>query len=270
MYFIRKLKPDRSITGLIPAIIYTIIFVVTLIFFDLQTATFVLAVLFWIYALFSFSSYLQTRNTGFVVATLFQIFVGLFLAAVSGKVYASEVKLARVFLVCYLVFSLWLAYLILTKRIKWRGREIFELAAASVDEIANGFTARPHPAGKIDGSKRVIMGFADFASQNLLAMAYVEENKVVLLPVMMGDEFAFLLGLRKNYQNESWISFDFEGNVSVNISQKDYLNYREDLSFDQLCESLGNLFMEFLELFKRGEGVRIIDRMNALNISIFS
>jgi hypothetical protein len=51
---------------------------------------------------------------------------------------------------------------------------------------------------------------------------------------------------------------------------EDYLNYREDLSFAQLCDSLGGLFIEFYELFKRGQGMRIIDRMDALGLSAFS
>jgi hypothetical protein len=54
----------------------------------------------------------------------------------------------------------------------------------------------------------------------------------------------------------------------VHISQKDYLNYREPLAFDKLCESLGRLFIEFAEQHRNGEGVRIIDRMNALQMNI--
>ena len=56
----------------------------------------------------------------------------------------------------------------------------------------------------------------------------------------------------------------------VLVRVKDYLTYKEDLSFDRLCESLGNVFVEFLDLFKKGESVRIIDRMDALGLSIFS
>jgi hypothetical protein len=39
-----------------------------------------------------------------------------------------------------------------------------------------------------------------------------------------------------------------------------------DLDFDQLCQSLGDLFGEFLELSKQGQESRIIDRMNALRL----
>ena len=87
---------------------------------------------------------------------------------------------------------------------------------------------------------------------------------------MPRPSFGFILGLKSDYTDETWVAFDFDGNVSVNISHRDYLNYKEALSFDQLCESLGNLFVGFVEMFHRGEGVRIIDRMNALGIPYFS
>ena len=42
-----------------------------------------------------------------------------------------------------------------------------------------------------------------------------------------------VLGFHQGYENTTWISFDYEGNVSVNISQKDYLKYKENLTFNQ-------------------------------------
>ena len=74
----------------------------------------------------------------------------------------------------------------------------------------------------------------------------------------------------KDYTNHTWIAFDFDGNVTVNISQHDYLTYQEDLSFDQLCASMGKVFIEFLDLFSTGKEVRIIDRLNAMPVNIFS
>jgi hypothetical protein len=157
-----------------------------------------------------------------------------------------------------------------TKKIKWRGREVLELAAAPVDDAGNGYTSRPLPAGKTEFSQRQIMEFAEFARRNLIAVSYVGKDKVVFVPVMMGTEFGFILGLKSDYTDETWVSFDFEGNVTVNISHRDYLNYKEALSFDQLCSSLGNLFIEFIEMYLRGEGVRIIDRMDSVGIGVFS
>lgn len=90
------------------------------------------------------------------------------------------------------------------------------------------------------------------------------------MPVMMGREFGFIMGLKSDYTDETWVSFESDGNVTVNISHRDYLNYKEALSFDQLCQSLGNLFVKFIEMFQREEGVRIIDRLDAVGIGIFS
>jgi len=144
------------------------------------------------------------------------------------------------------------------------------LAAVPVDDTGNGYTPRPLPAGITDFTQRQILEFANFARRHLIAVSYVGKDRVVFVPVMMGREFGFILGLKKDYTDETWVSFDFEGHVSVNISHRDYLNFREALSFDQLCSSLGNLFIEFFEIYLRGEGVRIIDRMDALGIGIFS
>jgi len=41
----------------------------------------------------------------------------------------------------------------------------------------------------------------------------------------------------------------------------------DEFSFDQLCDSLGNLFIEFFEYYRRGEAYRIFDKMNALRLN---
>ncbi len=84
------------------------------------------------------------------------------------------------------------------------------------------------------------------------------------------DNGIFIFRIPRTYTDRTWIAFDFDGNVTVNISQSDYLLYQEDLSFDQLCTSMGNIFIEFLELFSTGKAVRIIDRLNAMPVNIFS
>ena len=169
-----------------------------------------------------------------------------------------------------IVLMVWMILLAATKKIKWRGREVLEMAAASVEETSNGYTSRPLPAGKVEFNQQEIMEFAHFARRTLIAVSYVGKDRVIFVPVMMGREFGFILGLKNDYTDETWVSFDFDGNVTVNISHRDYLNYIESLSFDQLCTSLGNLFVDFIETYHRGEGVRIIDRMDALRVGVFS
>ena len=77
-------------------------------------------------------------------------------------------------------------------------------------------------------------------------------------------------GLLDQVQSSLTTSGAAMGSLPGGMSKRDYLDYRDTLSFDQLCASLGDLFIDFVTLFCHGEGVRIIDRMDALRISVFS
>ena len=63
----------------------------------------------------------------------------------------------------------------------------------------------------------------------------------------------------------TYVSFDSDGTVEVNISEKDYRKYKDEYTFDQLCASLGDLFTGFLELFKENKSGEIITRLNSIN-----
>jgi hypothetical protein len=167
-------------------------------------------------------------------------------------------------------FLLWVIVLNVTRRTKWRGREVFELAAQNVEDVADGFTSRPLPVGKVEASKTYILSFAEFLKRNLIAMPYIEELRVILVPVMMGREHGFLFRRYIDYRDKTWVSIDFQGNVSVNISRNDYLNYQENYSFDQLCDGMGKVFIDFFEMYRKGEEIRIINRLNSLRINVFS
>jgi hypothetical protein len=54
------------------------------------------------------------------------------------------------------------------------------------------------------------------------------------------------------------------------MSKKDYLDFKEELSFDQLCDNLGKLFISFMEYYKKGETQRILDRLNELKLGLMS
>ena len=82
--------------------------------------------------------------------------------------------------------------------------------------------------------------------------------------------FTRLLTFNNSYADRTWVSFDEDGNVTVNISQDDYYMYREQWAFDQLCASLGNLFIDFMEQYRNGSEALIIHRMNALNLNIIT
>jgi hypothetical protein len=169
-----------------------------------------------------------------------------------------------------LFFGFILIFLTLTRRLKWRGRELFELAAESVEETGNGYTSRPRPVGRVDYSPQEMRGFTRFCSRHLIALPYITSKNFTLVLVKNSEEFPRLLGFSGDFRDASWVNLDVDGEVSVHISQKDYLDYREPLAFDPLCTSLGQLFIDFFDQYNRGEGVRIVDRMDDLRISVLS
>lgn len=270
MYTIHKLKPDRSITGLIPAISALIIMALIGIFFGRKAAFTFLAIVFWGFSLYSFIGFLRTSNAYFMIPALYQFFAGFVVYEWEPKIRGGTPTFMAFAVLLTIIFLVGVIYLVITKKIKWRGREVLEIAAASVEETGNGYTSRPLPAGKVEFSQQEIMEFAHFARRNLIAVSYVGKDRVIFVPVMMGREYGFILGLKSDYTDETWVSFDFDGNVTVNISHRDYLEFIEALSFDQLCTSLGNLFVDFVQTYHNGEGVRIIDRMDAVRVGVFS
>lgn len=271
MYLLPKLKPDRSITGLLPAFFILAVSAVLWALFGPTTAARGMSALVLLYFAYSFTSWIRTRSAGYLAAAGYQISLGLYLLTLPPDWRsASASTLNRLFLVALIALGIVVVYYTVTKRLKWRGREVFELAAAPVEDVGNGYTARPLHKGKVQYTRYELLAFSEFLRRRLIALPYREGDRILLVLVKMGEEFRYLLGRRDQILDDTWVAFDFEGNVSVNISQRDYLEFREALSFDQLCESLGELFIEFLETFKRGEAVRIIARMDALGLSPFS
>ena len=270
MYYLRKLKPDRDVTGLIPAFVGLAVFAVIAIFLGMEAAACTLGIIFVGCFVFAMLSVTRTGNRGYLVQALYLLSFGLFLFT-SPKIGIVRVpKVGFLFLFCAFVFGFWMGRLALTRRLKWRGREILELAAMPVEEATNGYTGRPRPGGKSEYTKNEVMAFGEYCLRNLIAWPYLEKDRLVLVPVMMGREFPYLYWRIPDYRDRTWVAFGFDGNVTVNVSKNDYLTYKEDLAFDPLCESLGDLFVEFLDLFRTGNDVRIIDRMNNLQIAYFS
>jgi len=271
MYTIHKLKPDRNFYGLLLPFGVLVVAALMGILFQLRGAYLFFSAVFMLYAVFTVLTFIRTKNPGFIVVACFQVSVGL-MTLTATAIFSSKAYLPIpvFFAACTLFFLIWTIMLQFNKKIKWRGREILELAAAPVEEVGNGYTNRPLPVGKTELSPQQIQEFARFALRNLIAVPYVGKDKVALVPVRMGTEAPYILGLKSDYTNLTWVAFNFDGNVTVNISHLDYLSYRDALSFGRLCESLGSLFIDFIEMYQRGEGERVIDRMDAVGISIYS
>jgi hypothetical protein len=273
MSLVRKLKPDRNITGALVPLAMLPIFGLSALAFGLSTGLYILACTMGLWVIYYLYVFIRTRNVAQLVISIYAVFLAYILFVIAKEDNASpfeSVEFGLAYFLGLIFFAIVMVYLAVTRRSKWRGREIFELAAEPVDETGNGYTSRPRPVGKVEYSPQQMHQFARFCARHLIALPFTTSKNITLVPIKMGDEFSRLLGLSGDYRDATWINFDIDGEVSVHIAQKDYLDYREPLAFDKLCESLGRLFIEFAEMHQRGEGVRIIDRMDALRLSYFS
>jgi len=164
-----------------------------------------------------------------------------------------------------LFFMLFLGILF-KRKIKWRYREILELAARSVRSTEDGFTPRPFPAGKIQVQPPELSSFPGFLLKYGIAWPLIYREKLVF--VIPRNMLVYLLGLKKDFQKATYVAIDQEGQLMVKISEKDYSQYQHEFTFDQLCAALGNLFVDFLDQYKNGQSHKIIERMNSLKFVV--
>jgi hypothetical protein len=256
MTLVRKLKPDRSIGGAIVPISLPIIFALTAVIFEFSTALKVGAALMLLFGLFYIYMLLRTGNLHLLAIVLEAIFFAFMFWLLSEQYTFGKWDQQAVYQVAFLTgvitFGILLIFFGMNRRLQWRGREIFELV------------------GRVEYSLHELRGFARFAAKHMMALPYISNKNITLVPLTMGDEFFRLLGLLGDYRDATWINFDVDGEVSIHIAQKDYLEYREPLAFDNLCQSFGQLFIDFLDLYCKGEGIRAVGRMDDLKIPFFS
>lgn len=163
-------------------------------------------------------------------------------------------------------FFLLFMWVLFKRKIKWRYREVLELAARSVRSAEDGFTARPFAAGKIQAQPNELNGFARFLLKQAIAFPLTDGQKLIL--IIPENMLVFLLGLKSDYRDTTYVSFDSNGKMAVKISEKDYRQYQQEFTFDQLCAALGNLIVDFLQMYRNGEGAKIIERMNELRLVV--
>ena len=267
MFFERKTKPRSIWRQILFPVLTLIIWLGTLALFGIGPAFYALGGLYLLIIPYPFIIFLRTRNAGYLVVTGFILAACLMvISAPSAIADKSSPGLLPLFLVLMYVLMLVSGYLAINRKLRWRGEEVFELAAMPLEDIGDSFSARPRPAGNVPVSKTEMIRFVEFVTKNLIAFAFREENRVVFVLTLPGNDLPYLLGIKRDYLEDTWVAIDSEGNITVNITEEDYLLFKMDLDFDQLCQSLGDLFREFLELSKQGQDSRIIDRMNALRL----
>lgn len=272
----QKQKQNIKITGLIPAIISIIIFAFTAILWNITVGFYVLGSVMLFYSLLMFIAFYRTFHWGSLLSTIYMISYGSLLLSVAPVIVLDKHMdvndfslISKILFFTTIILFNWLLYLNIKRKLKWRGREILELAAQNIEEATGNFTERPLPTGKVKFSKQELESFSKFFEKRLLGLTYKENTRIVFMPLKYKNEYFALYNPNYNYHEKTWVAINYNGNVSVNISKEDYLDYKEDLAFEQLCNSLSDEIIEFIELFLDGRQVRIIDRMDNLKVNVF-
>ena len=264
MYFMRKLKPPEmsieAIFGLTMIPVLLLLFVL----FGFEAMFGFIAVIELIAVIIQLNLYFRTRNIYFLWMALALFIVFIFAADMAWFGLDKMNAEFQVLAIGVILAAVLVIYIVFTKKIKWRTREILELSAMPVSDAKDGYTERPHPLGKLQLSRFEAEAFTAFIRKNLVAIPYTE-NDVTFYSLT--NNYWNQMGFRKDYKHDSWISIDMEGNINVFISKEDYLKFKDKFSFDQLCYSMGNLFIEFFVMFKRGDGIQIIQRLNNLKLN---
>ena len=159
-------------------------------------------------------------------------------------------------LVVVLFIILFWSRLSAQERLVNNARRLFKLASGLINEANGGFTERPYSIGKVDISDAELKGFLNFMEGKFVLKAFVNDKVY---------HFGFSMGVSPLVVSDplkiSYVRIDGEGNLSVSISSFDYSQYKEKLSFDQLCQSMAEVFERFIEYYKEGREERIINEI---------
>lgn len=151
--------------------------------------------------------------------------------------------------------------LLFSRRLEWRYKEILQLAAKPVTGTTDGFTSRPFPAGSAEFTREDAIKLARYLTKNVIAFPFIESDRVVLvIPEYM---WVYVLFFKRSYEKGTYVAFSDSGQVTVRITKNDYQKYREELTFDQLCVSLGDLFKQFMLWSREGTSEKIFAKLNS-------
>ena len=249
-----KLKPNISLFVFYTIVIVVIIGNVIINHQNRQAFEAVFIVLYIIAGLMALNSWLKIRD---IYSLNFMLFCMLSILFFGGFLESKLVKI--IFAILILIVLIFHFYLLTKGRNQWRSRKILELAAKPINESADGFTSRPYPAGETKFTKDEMKNFVNFMKKNMIAFPYFEKDKVSF--VLLDFDYRSYLPFKSNYSKMTYVSFDYSGKVAVNIAKKEYQKYKDELTFDQLCESMGNLFKTFLSLYQQNKEKEILDRI---------
>ncbi len=182
------------------------------------------------------------------------------LASHYDTIFSLQTWFLHIAVLIFFNFFFWGKTLRIHDKLDTFARKLFDLAASSIEETKDGFTARPFSLGKVEFTREEIFGFARFLKTKNIVTYFGNDKSIKLI---------FSMGIsplsNPELQKVSYILFDSDNILSVHISQKDYHQYKEQLTFDQLCCSLGNVFKRFLEYYKQNNETRILDELSSVS-----
>jgi len=144
------------------------------------------------------------------------------------------------------------------ERFEINSRRLFRLAAERIYETSNGYTERPFSAGKIQSNKDELLGFARILHGYYVIRPFYYE-KYISLAFSMNTSLLVI----HEASEVSQIQLYYDGTIIVKISGRDYKDYKEKLSFDQLCDSMAKVFVRFLDYYQKGFESRIITELKS-------
>lgn len=169
--------------------------------------------------------------------------------------YIKLIYVANILVIVLLIIAFW-PVLAGQERYESNARRIFKLAAEIIEETAGGYTSRPFSAGNVAVSEDDLQGFARFVNGKHIARAFNRKE---------GFYLAFSLNksvMRLDDPAEvSYLSINYSGEVTVQITPADYKAYRAKYNFDQLCASMADVFIRFLNYYREGKEDRIITEL---------
>jgi len=145
-----------------------------------------------------------------------------------------------------------------SRRLTWKYKDILQLAAKDIHEASNGFTSRSMPLNMISLAPTDLKSFGKFMANHLIAFPFHNKSGTYFCINTSGATWFS----KPRQERDTYILFHHDGPVEVNIARKEYDQYKEELTFDLLCQSLGDLFVQFFELFCNGKSQQILNIVN--------
>ena len=158
----------------------------------------------------------------------------------SMAVYNTSIFSAATYLIHFVLLAMFIIFgwsvLFGHDKYESNARRLFKLASESLVDVSNGFT-------RYLKNKRIAM--PHFSEQGLYFM-FSMGRSVLTYP---------------DPQKVSYVLFSKSGNLTVHVSEFDYKQYHEKITFDQLCNSLGDVYKRFEKYWANGNERRILDEI---------